>query len=512
MAEESGWAPARRTVRPRPERRRPRGAIRDALERIVDRHEILRTTFVRREGLKVPNQVVNDRLEIGWVERDGRRADDGASGARRRSRRARGPWPSPDGRRLLELTIPAVCSDAGSLALLASELRGRARRRSATGNRARAVRRLRRVAKRAVAGRGRRVGGRRIAGFAGASVRPDVETSDALPTARGGAARRSTWSPVARPPVGVTEAMFVEACWHALSRGCRAARSVLVGAVLDGRRQEELADAVGPYAQVLPLVTPSKRRTSIAEVADQVRRARSSARAAAGHSGRPRSSSRSRRAAKSASPHVELPSGGSRRGAPRGAGAVPRAILWITAAAARGRSCTSRPSSRTPGRPDCSRARSYAVVRDRGELTITVPRRGVSLTTGGARRSEPALFVERLGGTRRRDDRDGAVRRGRRSGPRTRSRSSPPDATLTYARARCPREPARRPPAGSSGSERDTPVGALHGALGELDRRPPRRAEGRRRLRPAQLRASGGAARAPAHGDAGAPCCWPSRA
>src|SRR5262249_45231337 len=99
-------------------------AIREALDRIVARHEILRTTFVRRHGLKAPSQVVNERLEIGWVDRDGQPDSEGAQ------HRVLGEGPivrgalstSPEGRRLLELTIPAVCSDAASLALLASEL------------------------------------------------------------------------------------------------------------------------------------------------------------------------------------------------------------------------------------------------------------------------------------------------------------------------------------------------------------------------------------------------------
>jgi amino acid adenylation domain-containing protein len=249
-------------------------AIHEALERIVDRHEILRTTFVRREGLKVPNQVVNGRLEIGWAERDARPEADGAQ------LQGLGEGPivrgvlstSPDGRRLLELTIPAVCSDAASLALLASELQaelaGGARHATEPVQYADYAE-----------WRSELTPGENDA-WQIADLPPSPELPfvphvepSALPrreavqldgdlVARGAAA------------CGVTEAIFVEACWHASLARLSGVRTVLVGAVLDGRLQDELADAVGPYAQVLPLVSTIDEATSIAEVADQLRRAR----------------------------------------------------------------------------------------------------------------------------------------------------------------------------------------------------------------------------------------------
>jgi amino acid adenylation domain-containing protein len=253
-------------------------AIRDALDRIVSRHEILRTTFVRRQGLKVPSQLVNDRLEIGWEERDidagGNEAQAGALGE--------GPivcavlGPSLDGHRLLELTIPAVCSDAGSLVLLASELQAE------LGGGARGATEPVQYADyaewRSELTPGENAGAEDAWEVADLPASPElpfvshvepgalpvreaVQLDEAL-VARGAAA------------CGVPEAIFVEACWHASLARLSVARSVLVGAVLDGRLQDELADAVGPYAQVLPLVSTIDDGTSIAEVADQLRRAR----------------------------------------------------------------------------------------------------------------------------------------------------------------------------------------------------------------------------------------------
>ena len=41
-------------------------ALADALAQVVGRHEILRTTFVRRPGIRVPFQVVHDELAPLW--------------------------------------------------------------------------------------------------------------------------------------------------------------------------------------------------------------------------------------------------------------------------------------------------------------------------------------------------------------------------------------------------------------------------------------------------------------
>ena len=98
-------------------RQRARGAA-----RVVGRHEILRTTFIRRQGMKMPAR----SSTTGSTSRGG--SDDLVI-----ARRCRRPWRRPvvrggavdetDGHHLLALTLPAVCSDAHSLALLAGELR-----------------------------------------------------------------------------------------------------------------------------------------------------------------------------------------------------------------------------------------------------------------------------------------------------------------------------------------------------------------------------------------------------
>ena len=245
--------------------------VREALARIVERHEILRTTFIRPQGMKLPAQVIHDRLDIAWREDDQAQAVldlehgpivDASLG-------------DGNGHRLLALTLPAVCADAHSLALLASELQVE------------------------------------IAGTATALAEPlqyadyaewrneslaadgppesidDLPPSPELPftahldfPAQGKPQRVTVpidQDSIARGAAAcrVAEPVFVEACWHACLARLAGDTDVLVGAVLDGRAHSELTTAIGPYAQVLPLTTTIEETTSIAQLVDRVRRVRS---------------------------------------------------------------------------------------------------------------------------------------------------------------------------------------------------------------------------------------------
>src|SRR5437588_2540915 len=50
-------------------------ALKDALCRVVERHESLRTTFAHQPGIRIPLQVVNDALLPHWDTRTGEAAD-----------------------------------------------------------------------------------------------------------------------------------------------------------------------------------------------------------------------------------------------------------------------------------------------------------------------------------------------------------------------------------------------------------------------------------------------------
>ena len=50
-------------------------ALKSALERVVARHEILRTTFVRPAGMRIPQQVIEDDLAVGWASGEAESVD-----------------------------------------------------------------------------------------------------------------------------------------------------------------------------------------------------------------------------------------------------------------------------------------------------------------------------------------------------------------------------------------------------------------------------------------------------
>ena len=110
-------------------------AVRDALRSVVARHEILRTTFARSPGVKLPGQVIHGELEPSWAAEDLDAATEDELAALLAGEAAapidlgRGPILRAAfvrrgaDRDLLVLTLPAVCADAPTLAIAAGELR-----------------------------------------------------------------------------------------------------------------------------------------------------------------------------------------------------------------------------------------------------------------------------------------------------------------------------------------------------------------------------------------------------
>ena len=112
--------------------------LREALGRAIERHEILRTTFRRPTGMKMPLQVVRDAVSPEWKDEDLRGVDDAKQQSRlaeiaaaaqaRRWNYEEGPLVSAclaslaDNRRMFVLTAAPPCADAGSIALVAGEI------------------------------------------------------------------------------------------------------------------------------------------------------------------------------------------------------------------------------------------------------------------------------------------------------------------------------------------------------------------------------------------------------
>lgn len=112
--------------------------LRQALRHVVERHEILRTTFVRRPAIRVPLQLIQDTLEPGWETLDLGGVDPTEQTSRLEAAIAaelqrpldfeRGPLVHVlvvdlgGERSRLVLTLSSLCADAASLEVLVGDL------------------------------------------------------------------------------------------------------------------------------------------------------------------------------------------------------------------------------------------------------------------------------------------------------------------------------------------------------------------------------------------------------
>jgi amino acid adenylation domain-containing protein len=112
--------------------------LKAAVQAIVERHEILRTTFRRRIGIKTPLQLVNDEGAFEWQVIEAADCDDTATGAlisEHFEKQASRPFDFSEGpllraallvlsarKHVLLLDLPAMCADARTLSLLVREI------------------------------------------------------------------------------------------------------------------------------------------------------------------------------------------------------------------------------------------------------------------------------------------------------------------------------------------------------------------------------------------------------
>lgn len=96
-----------------------RAAVQSALDQIVQRHEILRTTFEAAPGMTMPVQVINEEavVEIQSVTQFSKESDlEGQTGVRIELLN------SADGRQVMAISAPTICCDTASMNNLAQEL------------------------------------------------------------------------------------------------------------------------------------------------------------------------------------------------------------------------------------------------------------------------------------------------------------------------------------------------------------------------------------------------------
>ena len=271
--------------------------LRSALDQVVSRQEILRTTFTRLAGMRVPQQVIHDELPATWTSSvlsgddrvetllDSLLLDEAAALDTEQGPILRAVLVSnPDSEQALVLTAPAASLDGVSMILLLREL-GRVLR--ADGS----VEDPLQYADYAE-WRSQLLddGGPEAEADAARSWwREESGQSSSLPFFRGSPGSGGVPSKrlpftlsdedrralrVAAGRSRISEALFLEACVHALAARLSGDGELVLAGLVDGRSQPDLAGALGPYAQLVPIRSRVEPGTTFVELVDQVRRAR----------------------------------------------------------------------------------------------------------------------------------------------------------------------------------------------------------------------------------------------
>ncbi len=290
-------------------------ALRAGLARIVQRHEILRTTFARRPGIRIPLQVVHDELQPSFVTSDEAALAPGDRQARvaelaREARHAapdleRGPLLGvrhvllgPE-RHALVVTASTLCLDAATLPTLLAELAAEA---GADLELADEPLQFADYAEwqheLAASEDDDAVAGRRYWAehenlpvsappLAGAPSAP----APAGPPFAGASSPQTSTGPVEVPydralaaavvalaqRYGATPEAVVHAGWHALLARLTGAQDVVTALLDGGPGRDPLDGLIGPTARAVPLRTPVAPDATFAELVARVHRTRSEA-------------------------------------------------------------------------------------------------------------------------------------------------------------------------------------------------------------------------------------------
>ena len=253
--------------------------LREALRRVAQRHEILRTTFERRPGMRTPLQVVREDLEPEWELTDAPESAD-------RTR----PWDYAEGplirahltallpdRHTLVITVAAVCADAASLQTIVRELaqhygRGQVAEEplqyadfsewqnqllAADDEEAEAAKEF---------WSENSGGSSPPVPFLRRTATPHPEAALTVPL--DAATAEAIESAAAR--YGTTSSVFALAAWHILLARLSGEQEVVVAARSGERHHAELETAVGAFARPLPLRSRLGDNPTFAEVAAQL--------------------------------------------------------------------------------------------------------------------------------------------------------------------------------------------------------------------------------------------------
>lgn len=272
--------------------------LRGALAKVAQRHEILRTSFLRPSGMKIALQVVHSDAEPRWQQIDLRAVAPAELEARLRPVLAAATLDLsaasgmvhaflailPASHNILVLTLPALCADSGTLKNLIEELVQFYGGAEAEGGDPLQYADYsewqnelqQKDDEESSAGR------EYWAGYNAAQIPPLV-----LPFAgkrESGTAFQPDAVPVHLEP-GVVNYLqsaenpsdFMLACWQAFLWRLTGQPEVIVGHVSDGRSHEELNSAMGVFARVLPVYANFGNELTVAEAIQQTEQVRSTA-------------------------------------------------------------------------------------------------------------------------------------------------------------------------------------------------------------------------------------------
>ncbi len=253
-----------------------RDALRCAVQRTVKRHEILRTTFHQRVGLKFPVQVIDETSQYSWAEADVRNLAAAIERALEEHRNKpldyeKGPpvdclllLLKPE-RHLLSMRLPALCADALTLINLVREIGAFISSTEASLPDEDVTQYLQfsewqnELLEDEESKPGLEYWQQRTESISQPPKLPFVQEAN-----DGRAFELSLLDIEIEPEIvkqieiasaaaGTTIDLFLLTCWQLLLRRLAGQEGIDVACVLDGRRLEELQDALGLFARAVPL-------------------------------------------------------------------------------------------------------------------------------------------------------------------------------------------------------------------------------------------------------------------
>lgn len=253
-----------------------------AINHVVERHEILRTVFLRTPGMKVPLQVITEERAVNWTEEDLSQLDSAQRSAHIERRfeemgqiacdLERGPMLRlvllnlSTIKRVVLISLPALCSDAAGLKNLVLEIERAYETVSQNGKLSEGVTQYVDLAEwqnelfeseDAQAGRGFWVN--RNISLPPMQRLPLEHQAASSATFQPRLIATKVRSDVASGITAITErrqttvSVFILSCWQVLLWRYLEQQSMVIGTSFDGRNYEELEGSLGLFAKYLPV-------------------------------------------------------------------------------------------------------------------------------------------------------------------------------------------------------------------------------------------------------------------